>query len=50
MDMKNTITHYFALASLMGCVMPVAAAERYFGEPVRLQGTTIYFTSWKYVR
>jgi len=50
MDMNSKIKYYFALATLTGCVLPLAAAERYFGEPVRLQGKAIYFTSWKYVR
>jgi hypothetical protein len=30
--------------------LPLAAGERYFGEPVLLKGRAIYFTSWKYVR
>lgn len=37
-------------AGLLVLTVPLAAAERFFGEPVRLQGRTIYFTSWKYVR
>jgi hypothetical protein len=47
-------------AALIGCTLLVSAASaagpggsetpRYFGEPVALQGRTIYFTSWKYVR
>ncbi|MCU0963441.1 MAG: hypothetical protein MUF48_25395, partial [Pirellulaceae bacterium] len=32
------------------CVLPLAAGDRYFGEPVQLAGRAVYFTSWKYVR
>ena len=40
----------FTLAILLAFTLPLAAVERYFGEPVQLQGRAIYFTSWKYVR
>ncbi|MBN1851140.1 MAG: hypothetical protein JW829_00390 [Pirellulales bacterium] len=38
------------LIFITGAVLSLGAAERYFGEPVRLRGKAIYFTSWKYVR
>ena len=48
--MKTTRTAQFILATLIAFTLPLAAAERYFGEPVQLKGRAIYFTSWKYVR
>jgi hypothetical protein len=49
-------TSHLALFNLLMALMvfswasPLPADERYFGEPVRLQGSALYFTSWKYVR
>lgn len=48
--MNSPWKNRFVLAALLACPLPLAAAERYFGEPVRLQGRALYFTSWKYVR
>ena len=48
--MRFTSTGKFALATLLIFTLPLAAVERYFGEPVQLKGRAIYFTSWKYVR
>lgn len=48
--MNSAIKIHVAFVTWAVCALPLAAAERYFGEPVRLQGKAIYFTSWKYVR
>lgn len=42
------------LLALSLCLLPAlhtqAQVDRFYGEPVALQGDAIYFTSWKYVR
>lgn len=48
--MNRSLKFHVVLAALLAGPLSLAAAERYFGEPVRLQGRAIYFTSWKYVR
>lgn len=48
--MKQTILRPSFRLSLILLALPLAAADRYFGEPVALKGRAIYFTSWKYVR
>ena len=48
--MKLARARNFTLANLLAFTLSLAAVERYFGEPVQLQGRAIYFTSWKYVR
>ena len=48
--MTPTPSCNFTLAILLAFALPLAAVERYFGEPVQLKGRAMYFTSWKYVR
>lgn len=48
--MKPTLLCSLSRCSLLLLAFPLAAAERYFGEPVALKGRAMYFTSWKYVR
>ena len=48
--MIHTRKPNLAFAGLLLFAFSLGPAERYFGEPVQLNGRALYFTSWKHVR